>query len=108
MCLNGESETEALLLKGWLQCKKRSICSSFVRYAPTHTHKPLSLTACALFYTLMTLPSGDDHSVLLWDTRSGKGPVLQISRAHQDNDVHCVDWSPHRLDLLVSGGYVLG
>ncbi|CAD7696557.1 unnamed protein product [Ostreobium quekettii] len=36
---------------------------------------------------------GDDYNILLWDTRSGKGPVAKVERAHGESDLHCVDWS---------------
>lgn len=46
---------------------------------------------------------GDDFSLLLWDTRRGGAPVLHVANAHGMQDVHCVAWSPHRQDLLVTG-----
>ena len=48
--------------------------------------------------------AGDDHAVLLWDTRSGTDPVLRVTDAHGAHDVHCVDWSRQQDNLLVTGG----
>lgn len=45
----------------------------------------------------------DDYSLLFWDTRSPKGPVARVARAHGERDVHCCDWSALRPTLLVTG-----
>lgn len=55
-------------------------------------------------------PAGDDHSLLLWDTRRGGAPVLHVAKAHGAQDLHCVAWSPHQQEQLVTGapGCLLG
>lgn len=51
----------------------------------------------------------DDSALLLWDTRSGTGPVLRVADAHGTGDagpldLHVVDWNPLRPELLATGG----
>lgn len=42
--------------------------------------------------------------LLLWDTRSGTGPVCRVEDAHgAGRDVQAVDWSRHDEHLLVTG-----
>lgn len=36
---------------------------------------------------------GDDHQLLLWDTRTGTAPTTTVSGAHGDSDLHTVDWN---------------
>lgn len=48
--------------------------------------------------------AGDDYSLLLWDTRRGGAPVLHVASVHGPQDVHCVAWSPHQQEMLVTGG----
>ena len=36
---------------------------------------------------------GDDHALLLWDTRAGSTAAARVDNAHGNNDLHCVDWS---------------
>eukprot|EP00891_Asterochloris_glomerata_P005462 jgi/Astpho2/5462/fgenesh1_pm.00077_%23_3_t len=50
----------------------------------------------------------DDSALLLWDTRSGTGPVLRVADAHGTGDagpldLHVVDWNPLRPELLATG-----
>ena len=47
---------------------------------------------------------GDDFSLLLWDTRAGTGPAQRRLNAHGASDLHTVDWSGLRNDLLATGG----
>lgn len=48
----------------------------------------------------------DDSSLLFWDTRSGIAPVLKMAEAHGQSDLHVVDWSALRPELVATG--VLG
>ncbi|KAL1811321.1 hypothetical protein DCAR_0623395 [Daucus carota subsp. sativus] len=45
---------------------------------------------------------GDDSCLILWDTRSGSTPVIKVERAH-NADIHCVDWNPVDVDLILTG-----
>lgn len=45
---------------------------------------------------------GDDHCLLLWDSRSAKAPITRVERAHK-KDVHCVDWSPLNDNFILTG-----
>ena len=54
----------------------------------------------------ITPAAGDDYALLLWDTRAGSAPALSVPTAHGRQDVHSVAWSPHRQELLVTGGLV--
>lgn len=45
---------------------------------------------------------GDDSCLILWDARTGSGPVLKVEKAH-DADLHCVDWNPHDVNLILTG-----
>ena len=45
----------------------------------------------------------DDSSLLLWDTRSGMAPVLRMAQAHGESDLHVVDWSALRPELIATG-----
>lgn len=45
----------------------------------------------------------DDSSLLFWDTRSGIAPVLRMAEAHGESDLHVVDWSSLRPELLATG-----
>lgn len=46
---------------------------------------------------------GDDRALLLWDTRAGTGPAQRRADAHGTHDLHTVDWSGLRDDLLATG-----
>ena len=46
---------------------------------------------------------GDDRGLLLWDTRAGTGPALRKTDAHGTHDLHTVDWSGLREELLATG-----
>ena len=63
-----------------------------------------------LWLLASALSAGDDHSLLLWDTRRGGAPVLHVAKAHGAQDLHCVAWSPHQQEQLVTGapGCLLG
>ncbi len=45
----------------------------------------------------------DDSSLLFWDTRSGIAPVLRMAEAHGESDLHVVDWSSLRPELVATG-----
>ena len=45
----------------------------------------------------------DDSSLLFWDTRSGIAPVLRMAEAHGASDLHVVDWSSLRPELVATG-----
>ena len=45
----------------------------------------------------------DDSSLLFWDTRTGIAPVLRIAEAHGESDLHVVDWSALRPELVATG-----
>ncbi|KAL8098884.1 hypothetical protein AgCh_031559 [Apium graveolens] len=45
---------------------------------------------------------GDDSCLILWDARSGSTPVIKVERAH-NADLHCVDWNPLDVNLILSG-----
>lgn len=45
----------------------------------------------------------DDSSLLFWDTRSGVAPVLRMGHAHGESDLHVVDWSALRPELVATG-----
>ncbi|KAF5726062.1 putative WD-repeat protein [Tripterygium wilfordii] len=45
---------------------------------------------------------GDDSCLILWDARTGSGPVVKVEKAH-DADLHCVDWNPHDDNLILTG-----
>ena len=45
----------------------------------------------------------DDSSLLFWDTRSGIAPVLRMGQAHGESDLHVVDWSALRPELVATG-----
>ncbi|DBA66351.1 TPA: hypothetical protein ACH3X2_002340 [Trebouxia sp. C0005] len=45
----------------------------------------------------------DDSSLLFWDTRSGIAPVLKMAEAHGQSDLHVVDWSALRPELVATG-----
>lgn len=47
---------------------------------------------------------GDDHALLVWDTRGGNKAVLRMDKAHGDNDLHCVDWNGKDTHYLATGG----
>lgn len=46
---------------------------------------------------------GDDHALLLWDTRSGSTASARVDKAHGQNDLHCVDWSARNTHHLATG-----
>ena len=46
---------------------------------------------------------GDDRGLLLWDTRAGTAPALRKTDAHGTHDLHTVDWSGLREELLATG-----
>lgn len=45
----------------------------------------------------------DDTKLLFWDTRSGSSPVIQLHQAHGQSDLHVVDWSSLRSELVATG-----
>ncbi|XAR49944.1 hypothetical protein NMG60_11004130 [Bertholletia excelsa] len=45
---------------------------------------------------------GDDSCLILWDARTGSNPVLKVEKAHEA-DLHCVDWNPHDVNLILTG-----
>ncbi|XP_039119538.1 WD-40 repeat-containing protein MSI4-like [Dioscorea cayenensis subsp. rotundata] len=45
---------------------------------------------------------GDDSCLILWDARSGTTPAIKVEKAH-DADLHCVDWNPHDVNLILTG-----
>ncbi|GLU14317.1 hypothetical protein SLE2022_308930 [Rubroshorea leprosula] len=45
---------------------------------------------------------GDDSCLILWDARVGSTPVLKVEKAH-NSDLHCVDWNPHDVNLILTG-----
>ncbi|PON50471.1 WD repeat containing protein [Parasponia andersonii] len=45
---------------------------------------------------------GDDSCLILWDARVGSSPAVKVEKAH-DADLHCVDWSPHDDNLILTG-----
>lgn len=45
----------------------------------------------------------DDTKLLFWDTRSGIQPVIQLHQAHGQSDLHVVDWSSLRSELVATG-----
>lgn len=45
----------------------------------------------------------DDSNLLFWDTRSGIAPVLKMAEAHGQSDLHVVDWSSLRPELVATG-----
>ncbi|KAG6780424.1 hypothetical protein POTOM_013281 [Populus tomentosa] len=45
---------------------------------------------------------GDDSCLVLWDARAGCTPVVKVEKAH-NADLHCVDWNPHDVNLILTG-----
>lgn len=45
---------------------------------------------------------GDDSCLILWDARTGSAPVTKVEKAHSA-DLHCVDWNPHDVNLILTG-----
>lgn len=45
---------------------------------------------------------GDDRRIMMWDERSGKSAVTIVEDAHHA-DIHCLDWSSHDPNLLLTG-----
>eukprot|EP00887_Chlorella_sp_A99_P002859 scaffold6.g2859.t1 len=45
----------------------------------------------------------DDCAVLFWDLRARGAPAGAIRAAHGRADLHCLDWSPHAPEALVTG-----
>ncbi|XP_019415490.1 PREDICTED: WD-40 repeat-containing protein MSI4-like [Lupinus angustifolius] len=45
---------------------------------------------------------GDDSCLILWDARAGSSPVVKVEKAH-NADLHCVDWNPHDVNLILTG-----
>ncbi|WOH11269.1 hypothetical protein DCAR_0830750 [Daucus carota subsp. sativus] len=45
---------------------------------------------------------GDDSCLILWDARTGSNPVIKVEKAH-NADVHCVDWNPLDINLILTG-----
>ncbi|XP_052182469.1 WD-40 repeat-containing protein MSI4-like [Diospyros lotus] len=45
---------------------------------------------------------GDDSCLILWDARTGSSPVVKVEKAH-NADLHCVDWNPHDVNLILTG-----
>ncbi|RXH88760.1 hypothetical protein DVH24_000359 [Malus domestica] len=45
---------------------------------------------------------GDDSCLILWDTRAGSSSAVKVEKAH-DADLHCVDWNPHDVNLILTG-----
>ncbi|KAG4945119.1 hypothetical protein JHK87_041126 [Glycine soja] len=48
------------------------------------------------------LSGGDDSRLILWDARLGSAPVVKVDKAH-NGDLHCVDWSPHDINFILTG-----
>lgn len=48
----------------------------------------------------------DDTNLLFWDTRSGIAPVLRMAQAHGSSDLHVVDWSSLRPELVATGAHI--
>lgn len=46
--------------------------------------------------------AGSDSMVNIWDIRTGKAPVIQLS--NHLNSVNSISWSPVNCDILLSGG----
>ncbi|KAK9072032.1 hypothetical protein SSX86_008464 [Deinandra increscens subsp. villosa] len=59
-----------------------------VQFCPTSTHEFCSV--------------GDDSCLILWDARTGTNPTTKVEKAH-NADVHCVDWSPHDENFILTG-----
>ncbi|KAK0598850.1 hypothetical protein LWI29_038570 [Acer saccharum] len=45
---------------------------------------------------------GDDSCLILWDARTGSTPAVKVEKAHTA-DIHCVDWNPHDVNLILTG-----
>ncbi|KAK3220239.1 hypothetical protein Dsin_014209 [Dipteronia sinensis] len=45
---------------------------------------------------------GDDSCLILWDARTGSAPAVKVEKAHTA-DIHCVDWNPHDVNLILTG-----
>ncbi|KAJ0076064.1 hypothetical protein Patl1_33494 [Pistacia atlantica] len=45
---------------------------------------------------------GDDSCLVLWDARTGSSPAVKVEKAH-NADIHCVDWNPHDVNLILTG-----
>uniref|UniRef100_A0A6V7QTL5 Histone-binding protein RBBP4-like N-terminal domain-containing protein n=1 Tax=Ananas comosus var. bracteatus TaxID=296719 RepID=A0A6V7QTL5_ANACO len=45
---------------------------------------------------------GDDSCLIFWDARVGTSPVVKVEKAH-NADLHCVDWNPHDMNLILTG-----
>ncbi|XWS12068.1 hypothetical protein CRYUN_Cryun37aG0058800 [Craigia yunnanensis] len=45
---------------------------------------------------------GDDSCLILWDARAGSTPAVKVEKAH-NADIHCVDWNPHDINLVLTG-----
>ncbi|KAK3410833.1 hypothetical protein EUGRSUZ_J02866 [Eucalyptus grandis] len=45
---------------------------------------------------------GDDSCLILWDARTGSSPAIKVEKAHHA-DLHCVDWNPHDVNLILTG-----
>lgn len=45
---------------------------------------------------------GDDTCLILWDARVGTSPIVKVEKAHK-SDLHCVDWNPHDVNLILTG-----
>ncbi|KAK9132716.1 hypothetical protein Scep_012244 [Stephania cephalantha] len=45
---------------------------------------------------------GDDSCLILWDARAGSTPAVKVEKAH-NADLHCVDWNPHDVNLILTG-----
>ncbi|KAG9143290.1 hypothetical protein Leryth_010215 [Lithospermum erythrorhizon] len=45
---------------------------------------------------------GDDSCLILWDARTSSTPELKVDKAH-NADIHCVDWNPHDINLILTG-----
>ncbi|KAF7843480.1 WD-40 repeat-containing protein MSI4-like [Senna tora] len=45
---------------------------------------------------------GDDSCLILWDARVGSTPACKVEKAH-NADLHCVDWSPHDINFILTG-----
>ncbi|GAV87947.1 WD40 domain-containing protein/CAF1C_H4-bd domain-containing protein [Cephalotus follicularis] len=45
---------------------------------------------------------GDDSCLILWDARAGPTPAVKVENAH-NADIHCVDWNPHDVNLILTG-----
>ncbi|XP_028789783.1 WD-40 repeat-containing protein MSI4-like [Neltuma alba] len=46
---------------------------------------------------------GDDSNFILWDARVGPDPVIQVQKAHLEDDIHCVEWNNFDVNYILTG-----